>query len=151
MQNEQTIEVPVSDLILIAGQCGNIDVLLARLEQELEVPNIKAANFTRSEISLELEYLKKYIPEYKAARVQQEFLTAESRDVIPPFPKDKATSELVEASNMAEEAEALFIACEMGYMLDGSISCVLGKMLSNRIVEIAAKLRSVVLVDTIPF
>ena len=151
MSEEPTVQIPISTLNLMKGQCGNIVVLLHRLGYELAKADIEAADAIRSEISLELEYLQRYIPENEPDTAPPKTLLQKALENEAPKTPPPSDLKLAVARKLAEEAEALFIACEMAYTLDGAISCALAKMLSSRITEVAAQLRGLVLVDDIPF
>lgn len=151
MNDRPVVELPVSDLLLIQGQCGNLDVLLDKLEMELEVPNVEAANFTRSEISLELEYLKKYLPENEPTISAQEFLTAKSLQKESVTAKPELNPKIKLAATQSCEAVALYAALDMAYTLDGEIPCRLAAMLKERLGEMSERLISVVQTHDLPF
>ncbi len=151
MNTEKQVLLPISVVNILHGQCGNIDILLARLEAELEVPNIKAANLTRSEISLEVEYIRKYLPPSDFSIDEEEFLTAESRQKESVTAKPELNPKIKLAATQSCEAVALYTALDMAYTLDGEIPCRLAAMLKDRLGEMSERLISVVQTHDLPF
>lgn len=151
MSTEPTVQIPVSILNLMKGQCGNITVFLHRLGYELAQGNIEAADKLRSEISYENEYLQKYLSGDMTAITDAEFLTAESRAADYTREQLELNPKIKLAATQSVEAVALYDALDMAYTLDGQIPCRLATMLKDRLGEMRDKLISVVQTHDSPF